>query len=152
MGKRRDGRLAAVQYLFASELQGEMDDAAKASFWEMHQVKSAARDFAVVLVEGVLAKRDELDAEITPLLEKFQFDRLGLVDKNVMRMAAFELAHNQDVPTAIVLNEAIEVAKMLGTGESSGFVNAILHKLAGKLRGDATLENAAADEIVTTSE
>jgi N utilization substance protein B len=137
MGKRRDGRLAAVQCLFAHDLNPKLSTEEQAAFWELHQVKGAARDFAASLIDGILAERDRLDAEITPLLENFSFDRLAAVDRNVMRLAAYELLHADDLPTPVILNEAIDVARMLGTGGSQAFVNGVLNSLAQRLRPQA---------------
>ena len=134
MGKRRDGRLAAVQYLFANEMHGATGQADRAAFWELHSIKGAARDFAEALIEGVLAESERIDAQISGLLENYSFDRLAAVDRNVLRLAAHELATAVDVPVPVILNEAIEVAKMLGGGESGSFVNGILHKLAHQIR------------------
>ncbi len=134
MGKRRDGRLAAVQYLFANEMHGDTGQADRAAFWELHSIKGAARDFAEALIEGVLKDRGQIDEQIRVLLENYSFERLAVVDRNVLRLAAYELATAQDVPAPVILNEAIEVAKMLGGGESGSFVNGILHKLAQQMR------------------
>jgi N utilization substance protein B len=137
MGKRRDGRLAAVQYLFAHEVHGNPSIEERAAFWDLHSIKGQARDFAETLINGVLASRDEIDVQIKALIENYSFERLATVDRNVLRLAAYELAHASDVPAAVILNEAIEVAKMLSAGESGSFVNGILHKLAHQIRPPA---------------
>lgn len=135
MGKRRDGRLAAVQYLFAHDLHSQPPtDTERAGFWDLHSVKGPARDFAESLINGVLANRDDIDTQIRGLIENYSFERLATVDRNVLRLAAFELAHVPDLPAPVILNEAIEVAKMLGGTESGAFVNGILHKIAQKIR------------------
>jgi N utilization substance protein B len=135
MGKRRDGRLAAVQYLFAHDLHTKAPtDIERAAFWDLHSIKGQARDFAEALINGVLEHRDEIDVQITGLIENYSFERLATVDRNVLRLAAYELTHTPDLPAPVILNEAIEVAKMLGGTESGAFVNGILHKIAQKLR------------------
>lgn len=141
MGKRRDGRLAAVQYLFANEMHGGTGPADRAAFWQLHNVKGAARGFAEALIDGVLADRERLDEQIRGLVENYSFDRLAAVDRNVLRLAAHELQAARDVPAPIILNEAIEVAKMLGGAESGAFVNGILHQLARQLRPDEKRES-----------
>lgn len=135
MGKRRDGRLAAVQYLFAHDLHSKAPtEVERAAFWDLHSIKGQARDFAEALINGVLEHRDEIDAQVGGLIENYSFERLATVDRNVLRLAAYELTHTPDLPAPVILNEAIEVAKMLGGTESGAFVNGILHKIAQKLR------------------
>ena len=134
MGKRRDGRLAAVQFLFATEMHGEAGQADRAAFWELHSIKGGARDFAEALIEGVLGQRESLDKQISGLVENYSFERLAAVDRNVLRLAAYELTTARDLPAPVILNEAIEVAKMLGGAESGAFVNGILHRLARQIR------------------
>lgn len=135
MGKRRDGRLAAVQYLFAHDLHSKAPtEVERAAFWDLHSIKGQARDFAEALINGVLEHRDEIDAQVGSLIENYSFERLATVDRNVLRLAAYELTHTPDLPAPVILNEAIEVAKMLGGTESGAFVNGILHKIAQKLR------------------
>lgn len=134
MGKRRDGRLAAVQFLFATEMHGKEGQVDRAAFWDLHSIKGAARDFAEALIEGVLSQREALDQQISGLVENYSFERLAAVDRNVLRLAAYELATARDVPAPVILNEAIEVAKMLGGAESGAFVNGILHQLARQIR------------------
>jgi N utilization substance protein B len=134
MGKRREGREAAVQFLFANELQGEHSPEEQEAFWTVHNAKSSVRTYAETLIQGVLARTEELDALIEPVLENFRIQRLAVVDRNILRLAAYELVHVPEVPAPVVINEAIELAKSLGAGESGSFVNGILHKIAQKVR------------------
>jgi N utilization substance protein B len=134
MGKRREGREAAVQFLFANELQGEHSPEEQEAFWTVHNAKSSVRAYAETLIQGVLARTEELDALIEPVLENFRIQRLAVVDRNILRLAAYELVHVPEVPAPVVINEAIELAKSLGAGESGSFVNGILHKIAQKVR------------------
>jgi N utilization substance protein B len=134
MGKRREGREAAVQFLFANELHGEHTAEEQEAFWTIHNAKSSVRTYAESLIKGVLDNTTELDALIEPVLENFRIQRLAAVDRNILRLAAYELAHVPEVPAPVVINEAIEIAKSLGAGESGSFVNGILHKIAQKIR------------------
>lgn len=138
--------MAAVQYLFAHDLHGgKPSEIEESAFWELHSVKGAARAFAADLIQGVLSNRDEIDEWIAKLLENFSFERLAVVDRNVMRLAAYELAHCTSVPAPVILNEAIEVARMLSAGQSSAFVNGILHKLALLVRPKTSLPDPRED-------
>lgn len=134
MGKRREGREAAVQFLFASELHGEHSPEEQEAFWTVHNAKNSVRTYAESLVQGVKAHVPEIDATIAPVLENFRIERLAAVDRNILRLAVYELMFVPDVPAPVVINEAIEIAKALGAGESGSFVNGILHKVAQKAR------------------
>ncbi len=134
MGKRREGREAAVQFLFAHELHAEHSAEEQEGFWGIHNAKSSVRTYAESLVRGVLANAAEIDAVISPIVENFRIERLANVDRNILRLAVYELLHVPEVPAPVVINEAIEIAKNLGEGESGSFVNGVLHKIAQKVR------------------
>ncbi|WP_395753290.1 transcription antitermination factor NusB [Prosthecobacter sp.] len=134
MGRRREGREAAIQFLFARDLQGQTKPEDADVFWTLHSAKASTRAFAENLIKGVLAHQEQIDSGITRLLENFSFERLAAVDRNVLRVASFELLYCPDVPTPVILNEAIDIAKALSAGESGSFVNGVLDKLAKSLR------------------
>ncbi len=134
MGKRREGREAAVQFLFASELHGEHSPEEQEAFWTVHNAKNSVRTYAESLVQGVKTHVQQIDETIAPVLENFRIERLAAVDRNILRLAVYELMFVPDVPAPVVINEAIEIAKALGAGESGSFVNGILHKVAQKAR------------------
>ena len=98
----------------------------------MRTAKSFARDFATDLVKGTLGKIAEIDAIIKPELENFSFHRLTPVDRNILRLATYEMRFSDHIPPAAALNEAIEIAKRFGTEESPGFVNGILDTILKK--------------------
>lgn len=134
MGKRREGREAAVQFLFAHEMQSEHSTEEQEAFWTIHNAKNSVRTYAESLIQGVLSNLVAIDAQIEPVLENFRIQRLATVDRNILRLAVYEFVHVPEVPAPVVINEAIEIAKALGASESGSFVNGILHKLAQKLR------------------
>ncbi|MBL9179194.1 MAG: transcription antitermination factor NusB [Verrucomicrobiaceae bacterium] len=134
MGRRREGREAAIQFLFARDMQGAGKPAEPEVFWTLHSAKASTRAFAESLINGVLHNQADIDARITGLLQNFRFERLASVDRNVLRVAAYELLHCPDVPAPVILNEAIDIAKALSAGESGSFVNGVLDKLARSLR------------------
>jgi N utilization substance protein B len=137
MGKRREGREAAVQFLFAHDLHAEHSPEEQEQFWSIHNAKTSVRTYAEGLIKGTLAHLDEIDALIEPLLQNFRMERLANVDRNIIRLAIYELLYVPDVPAPVVINEAIEIAKNLGAGESGSFVNGILHKVAQQRPGKA---------------
>ncbi|WP_395744756.1 transcription antitermination factor NusB [Prosthecobacter sp.] len=134
MGRRREGREAAIQFLFARDLQGEAKPEDAEVFWTLHSAKTSTRAFAESLIKGVLNHQEQIDTGITGLLENFSFERLAAVDRNVLRVASYELLYCPEVPTPVILNEAIDIAKALSAGESGSFVNGVLDKLAKSLR------------------
>jgi N utilization substance protein B len=85
------------------------------------------------LVRGVAMHRDELDGLLGSLSKNWRVERMALVDRNVIRLALFELKFCADVPTNVVLNEAIELAKLFGTAEASAFVNGLLDRAVNEL-------------------
>ncbi len=137
MGRRREGREAAIQYLFARDLQGEIKPGDPDEFWTLHSARTSTRAFAENLIDGVLEHQEQIDSGITGLLENFSFERLAAVDRNVLRVASYELLYCPEVPTPVILNEAIDIAKALSAGESGSFVNGVLDKLARSLRKPA---------------
>jgi N utilization substance protein B len=90
--------------------------------------------YTVELVDGVARLQGELDARITEAAEHWTIERMPLVDRNLLRLAAFELAARPEVPTAVVLDEAIELAKLLSTADSGRFVNGVLAHIADQVR------------------
>ena len=134
MGKRREGREAAVQFLFAHELHSEHTEAEQNAFWDIHSAKPKVRAYAEELIRGVLAHLTEIDAVISPVVENFRIERLANVDRNILRVAVHELMHVPDVPAPVIMNEAIEVAKNLSGTDSGAFVNGVLHRIGKQLR------------------
>ena len=129
MGKRREGREAAVQFLVFCDLnQGTGTDAA-AEFWSLRPASKPIRDFALPLVEGVLQHQAETDERISRYAENYDLGRLAVVDRNILRLAIYEMLHRLDIPPVVSINEAIEIAKRFGTEESSRFVNGILDRV-----------------------
>jgi len=143
-GKRREGRQAAMQFLFAQDVHGIVSDEDRAAFWEMHMAKEHVRAYAEDLVKGILAHQSELDQLISSVLENFSFERLGVVDRNILRLGLYELLYTE-VPPPVVINEAIEIARDFGDTKTRKFVNGILDRLAKSLppRPAPALENPA---------
>ena len=131
-GKRREGRQAAVQYLFAHDLHGMVSEVERAAFWDMHMAKGVVRVYAEELVDGILAHQGEVDQLISSVLENFSFERLGVVDRNILRLGVYEMLHT-DVPRPVVINEAIEIAGDFGDVKTRKFVNGVLDRLAKTL-------------------
>ena len=94
--------------------------------------------YASKLVEGVQEHASEIDPLIDKSAERWALERMPVVDKNLLRMGVFELLWMADVPTAVVINEAVELAKLLSTDESGRFVNGILGRIAQERESDSS--------------
>jgi N utilization substance protein B len=126
VGVRRRGRELALQMLYQYELAGTDVDRILEGLEELDDAPAASRKFAVDLVRGVLARRDEIDGIIGGQADNWRLDRMAAVDRNILRVALYELIYQTDTPPAVVIDEAVEVAKRFGSERSSQFVNGIL--------------------------
>jgi N utilization substance protein B len=141
---RRQSRRLALQALYAADVargsaagsQGaDLTDAFEGVV-EHFDLPSGAREFADALVRGVGEHRAALDAAIAACASNWRVDRMATVDRNVLRIGAYELMHG-DVPASVVINEAIELARDFGTDRSPAFVNGVLDALAREARGES---------------
>jgi transcription antitermination protein NusB len=133
MSKRREGREAAVQYLYQLEIHGDRKADLLVDFWNFRETKPAVREYANNLIAGVVAHLDEVDVLLKKYLQNFEIGRLAAVDRNVLRLAIHEMFHCMETPPVVAINEAIEIAKKFGGEDSGRFVNGILDKLKGEL-------------------
>ena len=106
-------------------------------FWREHEVEDEVRSFAETLVDGVTRERDRLDALIAGAAANWRVERMAVVDRNILRMGAYELSHLPDTPAAVILDEAIEVGKRFGTEQSGAFINGVLDAVRRDLQGRA---------------
>jgi len=157
MGKRREARERAVQFLFQHDLNPPEDlDAALEHFWTSQRIaahvdeskatwgqmpelpaittdEAATRAFADPLIRGTLEHRGECDAIIKKHAKNWDLHRIATVDRNVMRLAIFEMLYREDIPPVVSINEAVDIAKKFSTHDSGKFVNGILDKVKGEL-------------------
>jgi N utilization substance protein B len=92
-------------------------------------------EFAETLTRGVTDHKDEVDKLLTAASVNWRVARMAMVDRNILRLATFELSHLSDIPPRVILNEAIEIGKRYGTSDSGAFINGILDKIATQVRG-----------------
>ncbi len=139
MGKRREGREAAVQFLYQADLNAGQEPAGNKDFWELRigsdkkQVSASTRTFTEQLVTGVQTHIAEIDARIKKYAANYELHRIAAVDRNILRLAIYELLYCPDIAPVIAINEAIEIAKRFGAEKSGGFVNGILDRVKGEL-------------------
>jgi N utilization substance protein B len=115
--RRTDQRRAAVFALYQADVTGRSVD---------ELVDRAAKPFTRELVDGVLANRDELDALIERHAEGWSLERIAPLERNILRVALYELLHRDDVPAEVAIDEAVESAKEFASADAPGFVNGIL--------------------------
>jgi N utilization substance protein B len=130
MGLRRDAREAAVQFLYQVDTHKPADvEKALEEFWRQNDAKQNVRDFANELLRGTLEKRVEIDARIASLADNWDFARLAVVDRNILRLALYEMLFRTEIPPVVSINEAIEIAKKFSSAESGKFVNGLLDRV-----------------------
>lgn len=125
---RRRARERALQILFGLDFTGYDPSEALPLFWESCPTRRSARAYAEHLVKGVTERKEELDAEIAQRLDNWRIERLGVVERNILRLALFEMMFESDVPPRVATNEAIELAKMFGAEDSPRFINGVLDR------------------------
>ena len=128
MSSRHDARLWAVQFLFQRDFNDTELEAAFADFWPERNANATSRHFCESLVRGVERYRQEIDERLRKYAEHWSLERMGAVDRNIMRVALFEMMYCKDIPPVVSINEAVDLAKELSGRESGKFVNGILDR------------------------
>ena len=164
MGKRREARERAVQFLFQHDLNPpENLDRALNEFWDTQRAAAIAgekgpatwgqpvelppptteevemRLFADPLIRGTLEHRDAIDEHIKKHAKNWDFHRIAAVDRNIMRLAIYEMLFRDDIPPIVSINEAVDIAKKFSTQDSGKFVNGILDKVRSELMRPARI-------------
>jgi len=164
MGTRREARERAVQFLFQHDLNPAANlDEALERFWDSQRAvvlagdrarpgrdqpaelppptaeETAVRLFAEPLIRGTLEHRDELDVHIQKHAKNWALHRMAAVDRNILRLAVYEMLHRPDIPPVVSINEAVDIAKKYSTDDSGKFVNGILDSLRKEILRPARL-------------
>lgn len=133
MGKRRKAREAAIQYHFWRDLQhGETPERIE-DFWAFCPATPRVKEFAQPLIEGMMTNLDTVDERIKRYCENYEFNRISPVDRNILRLAIYEMLYRDDIPPVVSIDEAIELAKTFGGADSGRFVNGILDRVKNDL-------------------
>lgn len=133
MGKRRKARESTLQILFQLEFNDTGLENILESFWKEKKASEEIKEYSRWLVEGIMSCREEIDQLIQSVAENWRIDRMALVDRNVLRIAVFELLYEEKIAPAIVIDEAIEISKKYSSEESATFVNGILDAVRKKI-------------------
>jgi transcription antitermination protein NusB len=163
MGMRREARERAVQFLFQHDLNPPEDlDVALEQFWYAQRTaalvdeskptygqrvelppptaeEAALRLFSDPLIRGTIEHRNECDEVIKKHAKNWDLHRIATVDRNIMRLAIYEMLHREDIPPVVSINEAVDIAKKFSTQDSGKFVNGILDKVKGELMRPARI-------------
>ena len=130
---RSRARRRALQAVYAWQISGNPIERVIDEFRHEQDMEIADLDYFEDLVRGVATHREELDAALTPHLDR-EMDRVDPIERATLRIGAYELRHRIDVPYRVVINEAVEVAKRFGTDYGHTYVNGVLDKLAAEWR------------------
>lgn len=134
MATRRESREWAIQLLFQVDMNpGVKLDGAFADFWLERDAPRPARNFAEQLVRGVVENREVIDEKIRAYTEHWDIGRMAVLDRNVVRMAIYEMLYREDIPPVVSINEAVDLAKYFSSTESGKFVNGILDRARKEL-------------------
>ncbi len=133
MGARRRSRESALKVLFAREVNRLPVDEVLELHWQHLEERHEGADYAEQLARGAAGQIEDLDRRIQGVSTHWKISRMACVDRNILRLAAWELFHSPEVPKRVALNEAIEIAKRFGAEDSWAFINGILDKLAEDL-------------------
>jgi N utilization substance protein B len=129
-GTRRKGRELALQALYQIEMTGDASATAVDLFLQHFEGNPGAKEFARRLVSGAVSQRADIDRLIDQCTENWKLGRLAKVDLVILRMATYELVFCPDIPSAVSLDEAIEIGKRFGSAESAPFINGVLDQIA----------------------
>lgn len=126
---RRETREWIVQFLFQLDFNPEPIDIALTDFWEEKTPKDREKTYAEEIIKGVVQRKDELDEKLSQYATRWNSDRMGAVDRTVMRVALFEMLYRDDVPPIVSINEAVHFAKDFSSFQSGRFVNGVLDRI-----------------------
>jgi N utilization substance protein B len=126
MGVRRKARVVALQVLYEFDLTGHDVEAALAYILDASGLSGEDADFARRLVSGVIQNKEQIDQHIRKFAPAWPLEQISIIDRNILRLAIFEILLDNNVPVKVAINEAVELAKKFGSDSSSRFVNGVL--------------------------
>lgn len=126
---RRETREWIIQFLFQLDFNPEPMDTALKDFWEERNPREREKKYAEEIIKGVVQHQDELDDRLSQYARHWHSERMAAVDRNVMRVALYEMLYREDVPPVVSINEAVHFAKDFSSFQSGRFVNGVLDKI-----------------------
>ena len=134
-GRRRRSRELALQLLYQWDIAGTPPEEMFRSTEEFTEAKPEVQEYASRLVLGTLARRTEIDEKLSAQSEHWRLGRMPVVDRNLLRLSLYELVYEDDTPDAVVIDEAVEIAKRFSTPSSAPFINGVLDGIRRSLYG-----------------
>ncbi|MEY3607276.1 MAG: hypothetical protein RLZZ447_64 [Verrucomicrobiota bacterium] len=136
--QRRDGRVAALQFLYAWSINAprNLQDDLQV-FFEGCPEPRAHYAYGEELIQGVITHQADIDARIKGLAQNWDFERIAKIDLAILRLAMFEMIHRRDIPPVVSINEAIDLSKQFSNADSKRFINGILDRLKDQVGRDA---------------
>jgi N utilization substance protein B len=129
-GERRKARELALQALFEIDLAGHDPSEVMSRTTENSNLSPEGTAFVRELMEGVVLNREKIDEQIRHFAPAWPLDQMAVVDRNILRLAIYELLHNNKVPVKVAINEAVELAKSFGADSSPRFINGVLSSIS----------------------
>ncbi len=132
MRKRTKARELALQLLFQVDITNEPVDKAIGVFWQnqARDIEPEVKEFTESLIKGTIDRKIQLDEAITRYAVNWLIKRMAVIDRNILRLAAFEILYLPEIPVKVSINEAVDLAKKFGDIDSGKFVNGILDKIS----------------------
>jgi transcription antitermination protein NusB len=143
MGRRTKARECALQMLYLLDLTGATAESVIPSFWRLRSTTDETRARAEGLAVGAWRERSRIDEAISRAATHWRLERLAVVDRNILRLGVYELMREPDTPAAVIIDEAVEIAKRFGEADSPSFVNGVLDAVRRAVRGGAADEAPA---------
>ena len=129
MKPRTRARQCALQMLYQAEITRDSIGCVQKLFWQSENAPERVREFANPLVEGTFEHREKIDSAIRSIADNWTLERMPIVDLCILRSATYELLYLADIPPAVSINEAVELAKTYSTDDSPKFVNGVLDRI-----------------------
>lgn len=152
MRNRTAGRELALKFLFMLDLRGAEVREELSDFLVGTDASNEARGFAKILINGYFDRAAEIDHRIDDAAVNWDLKRMAAVDRNILRVAAFELLGDVDTPAKVVINEAIEIGKKYGSAKSASFINGILDRIRRSDESGAESETGSETASATETE
>ncbi len=134
MGRRRKAREETLRILFRLEFENTQVEKTLNQYWEDKKAPEEIKEYSSLLVNGIISNQEKIDNIIQKVSEHWRISRMALVDRNILRMAVFELLYEENIAPAIIINEAIEIAKKYSGDEAATFVNGVLDAIRKSLK------------------
>ena len=136
MGKRRSSRELAIKFLYLMELNPGDTEQQLQQFWESNPCQEDIQNYTTELLAKIHEGQPAIDNILERFSENWTLDRMAVIDRNLLRLATCELMYEKSIPPKVVIDEAVEIAKRYGSGESPSFINGILDRVMKEVENE----------------